>query len=350
MAPVAELPRSLTFGETGARIGRVTTIGAVLALMNDWASRPRPTRGSIRVDGGTGTARDRFWWLRPNHYRLEEADGDKLGLVTVRIDREEWSFREGRLYYQRDTGGSLTVLDNLFMSSFGEPGRRPPAFTGTTTVAARAAALVVVATPWRGHVDAMEMAVDLDTGMVLRRVQLLAGKPTFRIEIEEVEIDAELSLELFHIEPPEGGSVIELGTTSNRRLMLEDLPRVLPFQVWVPNRPRHLQVVSVEPDSSSLKLVWLEDRGGERAIVVNAMEGEAAKAGNVPAELERVDAGDHAVFLGIDKRKTLETWFVQFAKGSTSICLEVRGSRDQALSSAMDLIPLSADGPELMRR
>jgi hypothetical protein len=67
-------------------------------------------------------------------------------------------------------------------------------------------------------------------------------------------------------------------------------------------------------------------------------------------ELEQVEGDDMVVSIGIDKQKTPETWLVQFEKGGTSISLEVRGSRDQAVTSALGLIPLSGAKPELVQR
>jgi outer membrane lipoprotein-sorting protein len=328
----------------------VATIGAVLALVHDWAGRPLPARGSFRVDGARGTSRYRFWWLRPDCYRLEEVEGDEPGSVTVRRDREMWSVRGRRTYHRREVAGSLSVLDNLFMSSLGELGERPPVLKGTSTIAGRSAALVVAGSRWRRHsAEQMEAAVDLGTGMVLRRIQRTAGGSTIRMEIEETEIGAELPAELFNVELPRSVSVIELESKSAGFPMVEDLPILLHFQVWVANRPRDLQVVSVEADSSSVELVWVEDRGGERGVVVNAKEGKAVDEGLL-AELEQVETDDMAVYLGIDKQKTPETWLVQFEKGGTTVRLGVRGSRDQALTSALGLIPLSGDRPELVKR
>jgi outer membrane lipoprotein-sorting protein len=327
----------------------MATIGTVLALMHDWASRPRPTRGSFRVEGPKGTSRYRFWWLRPDCYRLEEVQGYEPGSVTVRRDREVWSVRKIRAYHRREVAGYLTALDNLFMASFGGPGEPPPTLKGNTTVAGRSAALVVVSSPWRGHSDEIESAVDVGNGIVLRRVQLLAGNPIGRTEIEEVEIDIELPAELFAIELPQSMPVIELADRSAGFPILEDLPRLLPFQVWVPNRPRELQVVSVDTDTSTVRLVWVADRGTERGLVVEATEGRTAWEDQL-AEPETIDVDGVSVRLSINKRRTPQTWLAELEKGGTTILLDVRGSRAEALASARGLIPLSSDKPELVQR
>jgi outer membrane lipoprotein-sorting protein len=314
--------------------------------MHNWAGQPRPIRGTFRVDGPRGVSRYRFWWLRPDRYRLEETEGDRPGSITVRSDREVWSIRPRHVFHRREAAGSLTVLDNLLMSPLGELAARPPVLKGTTTVAGRDAAVVVA--KGRHFPEEIEAAVDLGAGVTLRRIRLRAGKPTVRMEIEEIEIDADLPGGLFSIDLPSGVPVTELESKARGFPLVEDLTRLLPFEIWVPKRPRDLVVVSkeVEADSLSVKLVWVEDRGGERGVMVDAEEGAAADESQFP-ELEQVDVDGLAVFVGIDQQTTPETWIVRFQKGATPIRLAVRGSRDQALESAVGLIPLSGDRPKL---
>jgi hypothetical protein len=169
------------------------------------------------------------------------------------------------------------------------------------------------------------------------------------MEVEEIEIGADLAAALLVIDTPANVSITELEGKAGGFPLLEDLPRLVPLQIWVPSRPRDLHVVSVDAESSSVELVWVEDRGVERGVIVNAKEGKAAEEGQ-PAELEQVEADGLAVSLGIDTKKTPETWIVQFHRGGTPIRLDVRGSRDQGLASALGLIPLSGVRPELVDR
>src|SRR5579864_3357637 len=174
----------------------MATTGRALALMSAWASDPQPMRGSFIAEGPRRSSRYRFFWVRPNLYRLEALEGDDPGATTIRRDKEIWTLRRGRAHHRREVGGTLTTLDNLLMASFGEPGGRPPLLTGITTVAGRDAALVVVGSPWQGHSDEIEMAIDLATGVLLRRITLMAGKPTLHMETSELEIGIELAEQL----------------------------------------------------------------------------------------------------------------------------------------------------------
>ncbi len=327
----------------------MATTGSVLGLMHDWAGNPQPIRGSFLVENSRRTSRYGFSWLRPDLYRLEELEGDDPGSTIIRRDREVWSVHRGRVYHRREVAGSLTLLDNLFFASFGEAGARPPIVKGTTTVAGRTAALIVLGSPWRGHSDEIEVAVDLATGMVLQRVHLLAGKPTLRMEVEGFEIGAELPTDLFAMVLAPNVSIIELESKGAGFPVLEDLSRLLSFQVWVPSRPRDLSVMSVDTDFSTVMLVWVEHAREGRGIVVEATEG--ATAGKVHLDdPERNDGDDLTMFLSVNKQKSPPTYAVQLEKGGTPISLDVRGSREQAIASALGLIPLSAETPELVRR
>ena len=115
----------------------MATIGTILALMHGWAGQPLPVSGSLRVDGPRWISRYRFWWMRPDRYRLEEVEGDQPRTVTVRRDREMWWMRGHRVSHRRKVAGTLSVLDNLLMSPLGELEDAPPALQGTTRVAGR---------------------------------------------------------------------------------------------------------------------------------------------------------------------------------------------------------------------
>jgi hypothetical protein len=83
--------------------------------------------------------------------------------------------------------------------------------------------------------DEYELLADAERGILLRSEARLGGEPFRVLEITELALDDELSPGTFTLEPPEGETFEDFEPF--RHTTLDQLPRLVPFTVFVPERP-----------------------------------------------------------------------------------------------------------------
>lgn len=188
------------------------TLGEALATLNSWSDRPPPMQGVLRLwvtddpPRRRGVrARLRFWAELPDRDRVEVLQGLPASL-HVRSRGEGWEVTEWGTFHRARGARPDTWLWNLLSAASSLSAGRPT-LLGTTEVLGRAAALLRVDDFFRD--DVVEFAVDIDTGMVLRRIHREGDVEVNRMEVEELALGGPLPAEVFAFRPDPGTAVQE---------------------------------------------------------------------------------------------------------------------------------------------
>lgn len=320
----------------------MTALADVIAVLHAWAGSPPPMRGTLRGRFGRFETRHTFWAEFPARYVLREVEGPNAGRVVIRLDREMWFVRPGRVSHRRD-GGELTVLENHFSALGALSAPSPPTLIGEVVVLSREASVLRVA---RGDPvsDEVEFAVDNVSGVVLRCVSRRDGREV-AMELEELELGAGPPTELLRPPVPPDHAVHELANREGGSPVPEEVPALVPFSVWGPGRARDLVVASLDEDRPEVVLIWLEDWPDE-SVVVRARQGPLPDD-DMLAGCARVETEAGTVFAeGAPGGKAV----VHVRRGGTWITLSRDGTTEQAAASALGLLQLSAGTPELVDR
>lgn len=196
-------------------------------------------------------------WLAPPDRVREEAEGGPEPRVGVRVGRRWWM-------YDEYNGALSNEDDEQVHSGVGEqhrvlfaPGRLLGALVlepaGAGEVAGRPARLAVARPrpggdddrepPWMLHeigagAEEWSLAVDEEHGVLLSVEARRGGRAFQRIEVLELAVGEAIPDEVFTFEPPPGEEV--RGVRDDFRLhhhvRLEELGRLVPFAVFVPDR------------------------------------------------------------------------------------------------------------------
>jgi hypothetical protein len=96
-----------------------------------------------------------------------------------------------------------------------------------------------MARPFDSGADRLELLVDRERGLVLRRVAFIDDEPFMTRELRAIAFDEPIDGGLFHFEPPPGAQVHRLGEDSRppaEQLGLEGAARRCPFTMLAPTR------------------------------------------------------------------------------------------------------------------
>ena len=112
--------------------------------------------------------------------------------------------------------------------------------------------------------EEMELAIDVETGLVLRREDRVDGEPYARAEVTELELDVVAPAETFSVLPPEGVAVHTQADLEPKELSFTAAAAAVPFTLWAP------------PDAArgNQVTVWPEALGPQRVHLTTGFESE----------------------------------------------------------------------------